>query len=92
MSTASPASAPSTGYVCDTIPAARLATDADHTIELEDSIEPEATVRDELAMPSTSKSELETDIDAAFAPPRKLCVRHQRMADEGTNLKLQQVS
>jgi len=24
-------------------------------------------------------------------PPRKLCVRHQRMADEGTNLKLQQV-
>ena len=24
--------------------------------------------------------------------PRKLCVRHQRMADEGTNLKLQQVS
>ena len=23
---------------------------------------------------------------------RKLCVRHQRMADEGTNLKLQQVS
>jgi F-box/WD-40 domain protein MET30 len=22
---------------------------------------------------------------------RKLCVRHQRMADEGTNLKLQQV-
>ena len=23
--------------------------------------------------------------------PRKLCVRHQRMADEGTNLKLQQV-
>jgi len=25
------------------------------------------------------------------SPPRKLCVRHQRMADEGTNLKLQQV-
>lgn len=25
-------------------------------------------------------------------PARKLCVRHQRMADEGTNLKLQQVS
>jgi F-box and WD-40 domain protein MET30 len=25
-------------------------------------------------------------------PPRKLCVRHQRMADEGTSLKLQQVS
>ncbi|KAL5529420.1 hypothetical protein ACEPAG_5405 [Sanghuangporus baumii] len=23
-------------------------------------------------------------------PPRKLCVRHQRMADEGTNLKIQQ--
>lgn len=25
------------------------------------------------------------------SPGRKLCVRHQRMADEGTNLKLQQV-
>jgi F-box and WD-40 domain protein MET30 len=24
-------------------------------------------------------------------PARKLCVRHQRMADEGTSLKLQQV-
>ena len=31
---------------------------------------------------------------AQVAPPpgRKLCVRHQRMADEDTNLKLQQVS
>ena len=30
---------------------------------------------------------------AQLAPPgRKLCVRHQRMADEDTNLKLQQVS
>jgi F-box/WD-40 domain protein MET30 len=28
----------------------------------------------------------------AQPPARKLCVRHQRMADEGTNLKLQQVS
>lgn len=28
---------------------------------------------------------------ASQSPPRKLCVRHQRMADEGTNLKLQQV-
>ena len=25
-------------------------------------------------------------------PARKLCVRHQRMADEGTNLKIQKVS
>ncbi|KAF9451217.1 WD40 repeat-like protein [Macrolepiota fuliginosa MF-IS2] len=42
-------------YVCDTIPAARLAS---------------ASSGDQ-------------------PPPRKLCVRHQRMADEGTNLKLQ---
>jgi hypothetical protein len=34
----------------------------------------------------------ETEPDISFAPPgRKLCVRHQRMADEGTNLKLQKV-
>lgn len=43
----------------------------------------------------SSKSDSEQD-DQGSPPPsqvpaRKLCVRHQRMADEGTNLKLQQV-
>lgn len=52
----------STGYVCDTIPAARLAGG--------DMPPPVADVEH---------------------GQRKLCVRHQRMADEGTNLKLQQV-
>lgn len=37
--------------------------------------------------PMSSKFETEPQ-----PPARKLCVRHQRMADEGTNLKLQQVS
>ncbi|KAJ7470513.1 WD40-repeat-containing domain protein [Mycena latifolia] len=67
----------STGYVCDTIPPARLAAPDDplpynpiddHDLDL---------VPQEPAHPDVP-------------PPRKLCVRHQRMADEGTNLKLQQ--
>ncbi|KAJ7694112.1 WD40-repeat-containing domain protein [Mycena rosella] len=68
----------STAYVCDTIPPARLA-DPD----------------DPLPFASTDEHELEHIPEEPPAqlegpPPRKLCVRHQRMADEGTNLKLQQ--
>jgi F-box and WD-40 domain protein MET30 len=37
--------------------------------------------------PSTS----ETISTAQQQPARRLCARHQRMADEGTSLKLQQV-
>jgi hypothetical protein len=37
-------------------------------------------------------SEEQNALALAQPPARKLCVRHQRMADEGTNLKLQQVS
>ncbi|KAJ7219042.1 WD40-repeat-containing domain protein [Mycena pura] len=65
----------STGYVCDTIPAARLAAPDDPL--------PSAPV-DELVPLSPQP------VQADFPAPRKLCVRHQRMADEGTNLKLQQ--
>ena len=44
----------------------------------------------------TQTSERGPERSRSDAPPqpsaRKLCVRHQRMADEGTNLKIQKVS
>ncbi|KAJ7063065.1 WD40-repeat-containing domain protein [Mycena amicta] len=64
----------STGYVCDTIPAPRLAGPDDPLPSYE------------LELEAVPPPPMHSD-----APPaRKLCVRHQRMADEGTNLKLQQ--
>lgn len=53
---------------------------------------------DHFAPPSPMSSSHNTaqstpERESAPQPPaKKLCVRHQRMADEGTNLKLQQVS
>lgn len=41
---------------------------------------------------TNSSSKTEEPAPPSQPPPRKLCIRHQRMADEGTNLKLQQVS
>ncbi|KAJ6546434.1 quinon protein alcohol dehydrogenase-like superfamily [Mycena vulgaris] len=67
----------STGYVCDTIPPARLAA-PDDPLPVASSDEPE--------LDPIEQEPAHTDAP----PPRKLCVRHQRMADEGTNLKLQQ--
>lgn len=70
-------SASSSSYVCDTLPAPRLASlnDPPPLPPVEDDPEPPKH-----ALPTWQQP-----------PPRKLCVRHQRMADEGTNLKLQQV-
>lgn len=47
---------------------------------------------DEEATPSPSPKPDETESGTPPQPPRKLCARHQRMADEGTNAKLQSVS
>lgn len=82
-------------YVCDTLPAARLATASDvHTPDLDDdetvSIDFDPPVIQEESVDVPAQNEPETD-NAQGPPPRKLCVRHQRMADEGTNLKLQEV-
>ncbi|KAJ6513922.1 WD40-repeat-containing domain protein [Mycena vitilis] len=69
----------STGYVCDTIPPARLAA-ADDPLPYGPDDEPDVEpIAEEPEQPHSEAP-----------PPRKLCVRHQRMADEGTNLKLQQ--
>jgi F-box/WD-40 domain protein MET30 len=48
------------------------------------------TEKEQETLPDTSEGQ---STPAPSQPPaRKLCVRHQRMADEGTNLKLQQAS
>jgi F-box/WD-40 domain protein MET30 len=95
----SAASLPSS-YVCDTIPAARLASDPQpaRSTAVDVSNLPvnlgAALVLDD-AENITSSSKVEQDSGSPppseQLSPRKLCVRHQRMADEGTNLKLQQV-
>ncbi|PPQ72486.1 hypothetical protein CVT24_003249 [Panaeolus cyanescens] len=64
---------------CDTIPPARLAA---NNIPIKESNNDDTFIS---KSPSpTPKEEQEA------ATPRKLCVRHQRMADEGINFKLQQ--
>jgi hypothetical protein len=85
--------------VCDTIPAARLA-DPDHdlTLGLPETImafDADAGFHDAVgAFESHGSPTLEHEqrMAATQPEPRKLCVRHQRMADEGTNVKLQEVS
>ncbi|KAF8634351.1 hypothetical protein AX15_000963 [Amanita polypyramis BW_CC] len=96
----------SSSYVCDTIPPAKLAASSsdhttpplspvpsdldnpmifEHTPSLDDIFNsssisrPDESYREEIPAPPEQQ-----------LPPRKLCVRHQRMADEGMNLKLQQ--
>ncbi|KAI0373368.1 WD40 repeat-like protein [Pilatotrama ljubarskyi] len=105
-----------TAYVCDTLPAPRLASDKSRsrspspcpqsppavTVTTFDApiIVPDAPqdlsahISEPLrsSQPSTSDTASAANpADMPSQPPaRKLCVRHQRMADEGTNLKLQQ--
>jgi len=89
----------SSSYVCDTLPAPRLASAASAAPESLRSPSPPSTFQvteqvhtqkmdEDDSIPDSSEEHNVT----AQPPARKLCVRHQRMADEGTNLKLQQVS
>ena|ERR1700722_6872721 len=87
-------------YVCDTIPPARLVSadsfDTDQILQSPPLAEFDIpTVEDvavDVAVEVIKPETVEKEIPSAAAPPaRRLCVRHQRMADEGTNLKLQQV-
>lgn len=101
----SSAPSPAAPYVCDTIPPARLALQLSSSRSpspLLVSTPPvtafQAPIIDEnaLKMRIVQENNQEQPQQPAFdpfpvQPPRKLCVRHQRMADEGTNLKLQQV-
>lgn len=89
-------------YVCDTLPAPKLASASSSrscslapppSITLfESPIVDNASLATELKA-NESHEELVPPHPTQLQPPaRKLCARHQRMADEGTNLKLQQVS
>jgi F-box/WD-40 domain protein MET30 len=89
------------GYVCDTLPTPRFAGSRSPT-PVPPSAPDSAPAPDNVPIvdPATLKVVehggdpvlLTDEPDLSFAPPgRKLCVRHQRMADEGTNLKLQHV-
>lgn len=92
-----------TGYVCDTLPAARLAKSS-HYSRSPSPVPPptppttsfQAPILNSSLLNPTPSQEHAHDTQGASqltaTPGRKLCVRHQRMADEGTNLKLQQVS
>ncbi|RPD65766.1 WD40 repeat-like protein [Lentinus tigrinus ALCF2SS1-7] len=96
----------STAYVCDTLPAPRLAsgkscsrsssptpspvTTFDAPILVADSEPSDLTPASSTGTPSAQASVKEEGPMPLQPPARKLCVRHQRMADEGTNLKLQQ--
>ena len=102
MASSSLAKAP--GYVCDTIPPARIAhrPSSRSPSPLPPPTPPVTAFKapitetvahvDEPAAPA--QEEERAPVISSIAPPpgRKLCVRHQRMADEGTILKLQQVS
>jgi len=74
-------------YVCDTIPAPRFAPVSSPPTPL---LEPSLKVEDTFSQMS-SDAQPERSPTPSLPSSRKLCVRHQRMADEGTNLKLQQV-
>lgn len=104
---ASSSSAPvswSSGYVCDTLPPARILQR--QTSRSPSPLPPPTPPVTAFAAPITDSMPTAVDFlpsqtagaptagTSQIAPPpgRKLCVRHQRMADEGTNLKLQQVS
>ncbi|RDX45489.1 WD40 repeat-like protein [Lentinus brumalis] len=100
----------SAAYVCDTLPAPRLAsakscsrspspapppsppsvTTFDAPILAGDADPSEIAALSSTSTPSASASTKEEGPMPLQPPARKLCVRHQRMADEGTNLKLQQ--
>ncbi|OCH95241.1 WD40 repeat-like protein [Obba rivulosa] len=88
-------------YVCDTLPPARIATGSSSRSP-SPTLPPtppvttfETPIIDNSSLAMATKAEVvqEQAQDPAEKPApsaRKLCVRHQRMADEGTNLKLQQ--
>lgn len=92
----SSSSSKNASYLCDTLPAARLASRSPSPAPV--ATPPVAAFRTpilndvKLIVDHERTEEEEREKEIPWAPaPRKLCVRHQRMADEGTNLKLQQV-
>ncbi|KAJ8078518.1 hypothetical protein PM082_012801 [Marasmius tenuissimus] len=83
---------PGGSYVCDTLPAPRLAPESSKPLPVHHTAEDNEMESSTVVEKGTKVEQQSTEATSvAFAPAgRKLCVRHQRMADEGTNLKLQQ--
>ncbi|KAF8831537.1 F-box/WD repeat-containing protein pof1 [Lentinula edodes] len=84
----------SNSTLCDTLPAPRLSRDSDNIMSsyADEKLEMPTLSRpvSDSPRPSVIKEPLRLTSTSLQQPPgRKLCVRHQRMADEGTNLKLQ---
>ena len=82
-------------YLCDTLPQAKLAQTIPPSRSPPSHGPAHTSVASQSERPSTSDNLIidpPEDVHPTPAPPpRKLCPRHKRMADEGTNLKLQQV-
>ncbi|KAF9653171.1 WD40 repeat-like protein [Thelephora ganbajun] len=79
-------------YLCDTLPKAKLAKGTTSHSSPHDP--PHTSAVFEREQPLTGDSlgmDFPEDVHPTLVPPqRKLCPRHKRMADGGTNLKLQQ--
>lgn len=77
-------------YVCDTLPAARSVTGSSFELAIQMSNHDMEHLD---VLDSAKEPQTQTETSALSRPKAtKLCVRHRRMADEGTNLMLQQVS
>ncbi|KAI0730379.1 WD40 repeat-like protein [Fomitopsis betulina] len=82
-------------YLCDTLPPARISSaspDQNPRSPTPPVSAFQAPIVDNSALQLLTKPVTPSQAIADYIQPpaRKLCVRHQRMADEGTNLKLQQ--
>src|SRR5258708_30566345 len=84
-----------TPHLCDTLPEAKLAqTTVNHSSpSSHDTPQTSVSFLNEQRMKDDNRRvDPPEDVRQISAPQqRKLCPRHKRMADEGTNLKLQQV-
>lgn len=79
-------------YLCDTLPQAKLAQATASPPFLPSHDPAHASVAFQSEQPLVNQMDPPEVVHPTPAPPqRKLCPRHKRMADEGTNLKLQQV-
>lgn len=82
-------------HACDTLPAARLASpdrQLDQGPQVTTMVFETSGLNDFGGSDHSSEQDPTELLPIMQQPsPRKLCVRHQRMADEGMNVKLQQV-
>lgn len=85
--------APQNPHLCDTLPQAKLAQTTATRSPSHDQAQTSLALQSERPLTSENiRADPPGDLRRIpSSPQRKLCPRHKRMADEGTNLKLQQV-